>query len=143
MRLVLDTNVVVAAMLSQRGASAELIRLSVRGRVTVIGTLSLALEYLDVCARPDVRAGSSISEAEAVRFADEVAALLSPVEVRFRWRPAGPDPDDDHVIEAALNGAADAIVTFNSRDFAEASRRFNLPVVAPADIIRGLESSDG
>lgn len=143
MRLVLDTNVVVAAMLSRRGASAELIRVAVRGRVTLIGTLPLALEYLEVCARPDVRARSSVSEAEAARFANEVAALLSAVDVRFRWRPAGPDPDDDHVVEAALNGAADAIVTFNSRDFAEASHRFNLPVLAPADIIRGLESSDG
>lgn len=143
MRLVLDTNVIVAAMLSPGGASAEVIRLAARGRVTLIGTLSLALEYLEVCARSDVRARSLVSEAEGLRFADEVAALLSPVDVRFRWRPAGPDPDDDHVIEAALNGAADAIVTFNRRDFEEASRRFNLPILTPADIVVGLESSNG
>ncbi len=143
MRLVLDTNVVVAAMRSQRGASAELIRLAVRGKVTLIGTLSLALEYLDVCARPVTRARLAISEAQAIKFAEEVVAILTPVDVRFRWRPAGPDPGDDHVIEAALNGGANAIVTFNSRDFEEAFRRFNLPIRTPADILRELEQSDG
>ena len=52
--------------------------------------------------------------------------LFEPVEIRFRWRPAGPDAGDDHVIETALNGRADAVVTFNLRDFAEASRRFGV-----------------
>ncbi len=143
MRLVLDTNVVVAAMRSQRGASAELFRLAVRQRLTLVGTLSLALEYLDVCARPEVRAGTTISEVEAVKFAEEVVALLTPIDVKFRWRPAGPDPADDHVIEAALSGGANAVVTFNGRDFEEASRRFNLPVRRPSDIVRELEQSDG
>jgi putative PIN family toxin of toxin-antitoxin system len=142
-RLVLDTNVVVAALLSQRGASAELIRLGVRRRVVLIGTLSLALEYLDVCGRPEVLSRCLVSAADAARFANEVVALLTPIEVRYRWRPAGPDADDDHVIEAALNGGANAIVTFNRKDFAEASRRFNLRVVTPSAILGELESSDG
>lgn len=142
MRLILDTNVVVAALRSQGGASAELIRLAVRGRVTLVGTLSLALEYLDVCARPETRAGLALSEAEAVKFAQEIVALLKPVNVRFRWRPVGPDPGDDHVVEAALNGGASAIVTFNRRDFAAAAARFNLPIVAPADILHHLDQAD-
>lgn len=143
MRVVLDTNVVVAALRSQTGASAELIRLATRGRLTLIGTLSLALEYLDVCARPEVRAGLGVSEADATKFAEQVAALFDPVDVNFRWRPLGPDPGDDHVIEAALNGRADAIVTFNVRDFAEASRRFDLPVMPPSGILREVERDNG
>jgi putative PIN family toxin of toxin-antitoxin system len=143
MRLVLDTNVVVAALRSQSGASAELIRLATRGRLTLIGSLSLAREYLDVCARPEVRARLEMPEAQAIRFAMGVTALLDPVEVNFKWRPLGPDPGDDHVIEAALNGRADAIVTFNARDFTEVSKRFNLPVATPTAILRNLERTDG
>jgi predicted nucleic acid-binding protein len=138
MRLVLDTNVVVAAMLSSRGASAEVIRLAARGRLTLIGTLSTSLEYQDVCSRPEILGGTGILEADALRFANEVSALLEPVQVTFRWRLIGPDRGDDHVIEAALNGSADAIVTFNGRDFTEAARRFNLAIRTPSAILRML-----
>ncbi len=140
MRIVLDTNVLIAAMRSPRGASAEVLQLALQKRVTMVGGLSLALEYLDVCGRPESRAGTDIAAADALRFADEVIAQLSPVEIRFRWRPSTPDPGDEHVVETALNGAADAIVTFNARDFAEATARFGLQVLTPADIVRKLES---
>ena len=122
----LDTNVVVAAMRSHRGASAELIRLAVRKQITLIGGLTLALEYIDLCSRPTARERTNVAAPDAMRFAEEVIGLFEPVEIRFRWRPAGPDAGDDHVIETALNGRADAVVTFNLRDFAEASRRFGV-----------------
>ena len=141
MRVVLDTNVVVAAMRSHRGASAELIRLAVRKQITLIGGLTLALEYIDVCSRPTTRERTNVAALDATRFAEEVIGLFEPVEIRFRWRPAGPDAGDDHVIETALNGRADAVVTFNLRDFAEASRRFGLPVLPPGGILRILEST--
>ena len=143
MRIVLDTSCVVAALRSPTGASAELIRLAARRRIALLGSLSLALQYLDVCARPDVLRGTNIALDDAVRFANEVVALLQPVEIRFRWRPAANDPGDDHVIETALNGGADAIATFNLRDFEDASKRFGLRVVTPGDILRGLEKFDG
>ena len=143
MRIVLDTSVVVAALRSEAGASSEILRLALQGRLKLIGTLSLALEYLDVCGRPEIRAGLAITEAEALKFADQVVALLHPTEVRFRWRPLGPDPGDDHVVEAALNGGAEAIVTFNGRDFAKASQAFGLRILRPADSLRDLEHSNG
>jgi putative PIN family toxin of toxin-antitoxin system len=142
-RIVLDTNVVVAALRSGKGASAELLRLAVRKRVTLVGSLTLALEYLDVCERETSWQGTNAAQADATRFADEVVALLDPVDIRFRWRPAARDPGDDHVVETALNGGAEAIVTFNIRDFAEAGARFGLPVLTPADILRTLERTDG
>lgn len=141
MRVVLDTNVVVAAMRSHRGASAELIRLAARKQLTLIGGLTLALEYIDVCSRPAARDRTGVTAPDAIRFAEEVVSLLDPVEIRFRWRPAGPDAGDDHVVETALNGRADAVVTFNLRDFTEASRRFGLPVLQPSGILRVLEST--
>lgn len=143
MRLVLDTSVVVAALRSPSGASAELVRLAARQLVTLLGSMSLALEYLDVCGRAETREGTNVSETDALRFADEVVALLSPVEIWFRWRPTSPDAGDEHVVETALNGGAEAVVTFNLRDFAQASQRFGLQVARPADILRKLETPNG
>lgn len=143
MRIVLDTSVLIAALRSPSGASAELLRLAVKQRITLLGSLSLALEYLDVCARAESRRATAVTEADALRFANEVVALLDPVEIRFRWRPVSPDPGDDHVVETALNGGAEAIVTFNARDFVQASQRFGLPALPPADILRKLEAHDG
>jgi len=135
MRLVLDTNVVVSAMRSPAGASAEVIRLAVRKRVTLLGTLALALEYIEVSTRRSTLQGTNISSADAERFANQVIALLDPVEIRFDWRPLAPDPDDDLVMMAALNGAADAVVTFNLRDFLAPAHAFGLQVMTPAHIL--------
>jgi predicted nucleic acid-binding protein len=138
MRVVLDTNVLVAAMRSPRGASAEVLQLALAKRITLVGGLSLAFEYLDVCARPESRAGTDVAEADALNFVEQVVAQLDPVEISFRWRPATPDPGDEHVLETALNGGAVAIVTFNTRDFSAAAARFGLQVLTPADILKAI-----
>jgi predicted nucleic acid-binding protein len=62
--------------------------------------------------------------------------FLEPVESHFRWRPALPDPNDEMVLEAAVNGRADAIVTFNSRDFGDVPATFGIDVLTPAQAIR-------
>ena len=112
-------------------------------KLTLVGGLSLALEYIDVCERPESWQGTRASQEDATRFAAEVVALLDPADIHFRWRPATPDPGDDHVVEIALNGGVEAIVTFNTRDFAEAAARFGLRVLTPADTLRALEQTNG
>jgi predicted nucleic acid-binding protein len=69
-----------------------------------------------------------------------LAAVAEPVRLTFNWRPALRDPDDDMVLEAAANGRADAIVTFNLRDFADVAPRFGIAVLRPADALRKLET---
>jgi putative PIN family toxin of toxin-antitoxin system len=143
LRIVLDTNVAIAAMRSRSGASAEILKLVVRRRLTMLGTLSIALEYLDVCQRPTSYVGTPLSAADALAFAEDLVAQLEPIDVHFRWRPATADPGDDHMLEAAVNGNAEAIVTFNTRDFAAAVTQFGLRVMTPADILREMEQTDG
>jgi predicted nucleic acid-binding protein len=69
-----------------------------------------------------------------------LAALCEPVEIHFRWRPQLADAADEMVLEAAVNGRADALVTFNLRHLAEAAERFGLAVANPALIVRRLRS---
>jgi predicted nucleic acid-binding protein len=69
-------------------------------------------------------------------FLAELAALIEPVEVHFQWRPQPRDPSDEIVLEAAVNGRADALVTCNVADFAGAAERFRISVLRPGDLLK-------
>jgi predicted nucleic acid-binding protein len=91
-----------------------------------------------VLSRPEHLAATGLTVEETGRFLDGLAALIVPVRPHFLWRPQLRDPNDEMVLEAAVNGRADAIVTFNRRDFLPAARRFGIGVEAPSEIIRRL-----
>ena len=67
---------------------------------------------------------------------DTLAAHVEPVHLSYLWRPQLRDPNDEMVLETALNAAADALVTFNTKDFADAASRFSLKLVTPAECIK-------
>jgi putative PIN family toxin of toxin-antitoxin system len=138
MRLVLDTNVIVAAMRSPKGASAALLRYIVLGRATLVLGTAMALEYEAVCLRQVHRTASGLSEVEVVTFIDGIAALAEPVTMRFVWRPQLRDPNDEIVLETAVNGQVDAIVTFNGRDFGKAPQRFGILLLTPGEVLRRM-----
>jgi putative PIN family toxin of toxin-antitoxin system len=138
MRAVLDTDVVVAAMRSPSGASACLIDLALGGAVTLLANVALVLEYEAVCSRAEHMLAAGFGGKELAVFADALAALVEPVESHFVWRPQLRDPGDEMVLEAAVNGSADAIVTFNRRDFGAVPGRFGIRVLLPRDALKGL-----
>ena len=75
-----------------------------------------------------------------VIFIDAVIAMAEPVETHFLWRPQLRDPGDEIVLEAAVNGRAGAIVTFNRKDYGDIPVIFGLEVIAPADALRRINS---
>jgi predicted nucleic acid-binding protein len=119
-----------------------LIKAAREGRVVLLASLANALEYEDVLGRTAIVAGTPFTSEEGARFARAVAALCEPVIVDRIWRPRLRDPGDEHILEAALNGRADAIVTFNRRDFAPAAE-LGLRLALPRDILRKLEQDHG
>ena len=131
----LDTDSVVAAMRSPAGASAAIIRAVRRGRATILVSVPLALEYEAVCRRPEQRLAAGLSEREMDIFLSALVAMAEPVETHFLWRPQLRDPNDEMVLEAAVNGRADALVTFNRRDYGEAPVRFGVEVLLPREAI--------
>jgi putative PIN family toxin of toxin-antitoxin system len=139
-RLVLDTNVVVAAMRSPSGASAAILRAARRAEVVLVANVALAIEYQAICLRPEhVRAADLTVEGVGV-FLDAVIAMIEPVETHFVWRPQLRDPEDEFVLEAAVNGGATAIITFNGRDFGDAPARFGIDVLTPSRAFRRIKS---
>jgi predicted nucleic acid-binding protein len=65
--------------------------------------------------------------------------LITPVTPFFLWRPQLRDPADEHVLEAAVNGGADGLVTFNHRHFQVAARKFGIVTLKPGDALKRLE----
>ena len=138
MRLVLDTDAIVAAMRSPGGGSAELLRLARCRLVTLTATVPLAIEYEAVCSRAEHLSAAGFGAAEVGVFLDALLGMIEPAEVWFLWRPQLRDPGDELVLEAAVNSGAEAIVGFNRRDFEPAVKRFGIMFLTPGEALRRL-----
>lgn len=136
--MVLDTDVLVAALRCPSGASAVLLRAALDETVTLLANVALVLEYEAVCARVEHMTAAGINAKQLEVFLDAVTALVEPVQSHFVWRPQLRDPADEMVLEAAVNGGAHAIVTFNRRDFGRVPAQFGIRVVLPRDALRSL-----
>jgi putative PIN family toxin of toxin-antitoxin system len=140
LKLVLDTDVVVAAMRSPSGASAAILRTLRRGRGTLLVSVPLALEYEAICSAAEHRLASGLSGEEADVFVTALIAMAEPVAMHFLWRPQLRDPGDEMVLETAINGRADALVTFNVRDFSAFPTIFGIDVLLPREAIKRIRS---
>jgi putative PIN family toxin of toxin-antitoxin system len=135
MRVVLDADVIVAGMRSPGGASAAILRKARQGRVTLLVSVPLAMEYEAICTEAEHRLAAGLSEREVEIFLDAVVAMAEPVETHFLWRPQLRDPGDEMVLEAAVNGQADLLVTSNVRDFGDVPSRFGIELMIPRDAL--------
>lgn len=133
--MVLDTDVIVAAIRSSSGASAEIVRRVLRGETKIGASVALILEYEAVATRAEHLQAGGLSLENALLVVDAIAALADPIEIHFRWRPQLRDADDEMVLEAAINTADRTIVTFNTKDFLAAVKRFGLTVLKPHEFL--------
>jgi len=137
-RVVLDTTILVAASRSQSGASFALLQGLRNDRFIALTSVPLMLEYEAVLKRPEQLAVSQRNIAMTDAFLDALSLRIEPVHLHYLWRPQLRDPADEMVLETALNGRADALVTLNVADFTAASR-FRLPVLTPGAFLRQLQ----
>ncbi len=140
MRIVLDTNVLVAALRSDAGASRQLLERALDQRYVPLLSVPLMIEYEDVLMRPEHLNASNQSAKEMGKILDALAAVGEAVRLSFLWRPLLKDPADEMVLETAVNGRAELLVTFNRRHFAKAAQLFEMTIAAPGDALRRLET---
>lgn len=138
MRVVLDTDVLIAGMRSPTGASRQITRLIGSTQLEAVATVPMILEYEAVLKRQEHLTAAGLTMEQVDTLIDVFAALLVPVAVQFFWRPLLRDPNDEMVLEAAVNGYATAILTFNTRHFERAAQRFGIEVLRPGDLLRRL-----
>jgi putative PIN family toxin of toxin-antitoxin system len=131
-KVVIDTNVLVAAQRSRRGASSKLLSLLGTGRFAIALSVALVLEYEDVLLR--YRAELGLTQDDVVDLVDSLCALGQETAIHFQWRPALRDEDDEFILDLAIAAQCDYIVTFNTRDFYGAER-FGIQVILPRDLL--------
>lgn len=139
MRAVLDTSVLVAGFRSRLGASNQLLQRVAKGRLRPLVTTALFLEYEDVLLRAEQRQVTGMSEDDVRDALAAFASAAEAVEVHFRWRPQLADPSDELVLEAAVNGRADVLVTHNLRDFQRAASKFKLKILTPQECLKEID----
>ena len=139
-RVVLDTDVLVAAVRSDRGASRALLISALERRYPLLASVPLMLQYESVLTRPEHLTAAGISAGDVEVLFNAIALVVEPIRISYLWRPVLPDSGDDLVLETAVNGQADVVVTFNRRHFVPAVALFGLEILAPGDAVRRLES---
>jgi len=138
MRVVIDTNVFVGACIGV-GASNAVIRMCLQHQVVPLMGASLLTEYEAVLGREALFAKSRLNGQERSDLLDAFMALCEWTRVYFLWRPNLPDESDNHLIELAVAGGADFIVTRNLRDLRGNELRFAaLRAISPEDFLKEL-----
>jgi putative PIN family toxin of toxin-antitoxin system len=142
MKVVLDTSVLVAALRSGTGASAAAVVHILRLEVRLLLSYALVCEYRDVALRPEQLAACRRSATEVESFIAELEELAEPLPFAESHRPISPDPGDDLVLEAAINGRADLILSHNIRHLRQAAARFRIGVLTPQEFLQLLRREE-
>jgi putative PIN family toxin of toxin-antitoxin system len=138
-RVVIDTNVFTAALLSRAGANRRVLRACLSGQAHPLMGAALFSEYEDLLARSALMAKSPLNTAERKQLFEAFLSVCEWVRIYFLWRPNLPDEADNHLVELAIAGGADAIVTNNTRDVRRGELSFpHLQVLTPAQFLKTI-----
>lgn len=132
-QIVVDTNVLLAGLRSQRGASYKLLTMLNDSRWQVNVSTTLIFEYEEVLKREREQLGLSIKDID--NLLDGICNIANKRSIFYLWRPAARDADDDFLIDLAVESQADFIITFNQRDLQEA-KKFGIKVVKPKQFLK-------
>ncbi|MGH8507850.1 MAG: putative toxin-antitoxin system toxin component, PIN family [Gammaproteobacteria bacterium] len=134
--IVVDTSIFVAALLGPAGASREVLRRCLRGSYQPLMGAALMNEYDAVLSRAALFKKCALTAEQREELLDAFLNVCRWTRIYYTWRPNLPDEADNHVVELAIAGGAEAIVTKNVRDFKGAELRFTgLRVVRPEGLI--------
>lgn len=133
--IIMDTNILFAALHSSAGASHQILRLIDSGALTPVISAPLLFEYEDVLKRKQKELSLSDSEIDVVL--DNICALSKWQKIYFLWRPYLHDPKDDHVLEVAVASETKVIVTHNLKDFT-GCERFGITAMRPGELLEAM-----
>jgi putative PIN family toxin of toxin-antitoxin system len=143
-RVVVDTSVMIAALISGGGGSRAVLRLCLRRRCQALMGAKLFTEYEDVFGRTGTLDRSPLSPKERGELLDAFLGVCQWTPVFFLWRPNLPDEQDNHLIELAVAGGAGSLITHNVRDFRRGELRFpQLRIETPGEFLKRWRTEHG
>jgi putative PIN family toxin of toxin-antitoxin system len=136
-RVVIDTNVFVSALLSADGGARAVLRLALQGGILPVFGNALFAEYEDLLARGPIWTKCLLDEGERATLFEALLSVSDWVLIHFLWRPNLPDEADNHVLELAVAAGAEVIITANVRDFGRAELLFpSVHILTPGDFLK-------
>ena len=136
-RIVVDTNVLAAALISPDGPNRAILRRCLLGAYKPLLSNALFSEYEDVTARPAILERCPVGPEDVTVLLEAICSVAEWVSIFYLWRPNLKDEGDNHVLELAAAGNARWIVTNNIRDFSKGELRFpDIQIVTPSDMLR-------
>lgn len=138
-RIVVDTNIFIEAILSPSGENREVIKACLLKKVVPLMGAALFHEYEDLLSRAELMAKSPLNQREREVLLTAFLSVSEWVKVYFLWRPNLPDEDDNHLIELALAGSAETIVTNNTKDLIHGQLRFpEMKIQTPSQFLKHI-----
>ena len=137
MVVTIDTSVLFQAFHSRRGASFQILQKVRYGEITMAVSLPVFQEYRDLLSRDDVRKQLALGPEDVETLLQFIATVARPTSIRFVWRPNLRDENDNMVMELALAGGSEYLITRNTRDFLLDTDLSNeeVTVVTPAEFL--------
>lgn len=131
----MDSNVFISALRSRRGPSFRVLSLTGTGTFDISLSVPLVLEYEQVARRSRWRNKPAWSHVSNIL--DYLCEVGRKHKIHYLWRPRERDPKDDMVLEVAVTGQCDCIVTYNKKDFAEA-KSFGIDLLTPKEFLKTI-----
>lgn len=139
MRVVVDTNVFIAALLNPAGANRAVLRACFTAKAHPLMGAALFHEYEDLLDRQELMTKSPLGSMERGQLFEAFISICEWVRVYFLWRPNLPDEADNHLVELAVAGGAEGIVTNNVRDVRRGELAFpHLQILTPAQFLKTI-----
>ena len=134
-KIVIDTNIIISALLSSRGAAFKLISLVGKGHYNYVLSVPLLIEYEDVLKRKNSKILLSLESKNNIL--DRLCFHADLREIFYLWRPYLNDPKDDLVLELAVESNCDSIITYNLKDFKNIDK-FGLEAITPKAFLQQI-----
>ncbi len=139
--VVIDTSVFVSALLGPGGASRAVLRECLEGPLQPLMGNALFAEFEDVLSRRALFSRAALDAVQREALLNAFLSMCRWTRIYYLWRPNLRDEADNHVVELAVAGGAEAIVTKNIRDFRGTELRFSgLRVFRPEELLKELPS---
>jgi putative PIN family toxin of toxin-antitoxin system len=135
-QVVIDTNIIYAALKSSKGVSYKLLKLIGGEKFGINISVPMILEYEDVAKR--LLGEIPLIEEDIDDIIDYICSIAKQWEIHYLWRPFLKDPKDDMVLELAVSANCDYIITYNQRDF-QGSEKFSIEIITPKDFLQLIE----